>query len=153
MMKRKQLPKDLMLSEVSHMLDEGRDVVILTKGQSMLPFIRGDVDSVLLRKSANVKVGDIVLAYFEGRYVLHRVVNIDGSRVTLMGDGVLQATEQGDISEVSGKVVEIISPKGRHRKPTKGRLWRWLLPIRKYLLKIDRKLNKWLNKGSYTTKA
>lgn len=136
-----------MLSEVSRMLGEGRDVVILSKGQSMLPFIRGDVDSVMLRKSDHIGVGDIVLAYFGGRYVLHRVVDVNDRRVTLMGDGVLQATEQGDIAEVYGKVVEIISPNGRHRKPPKGRLWRKLLPVRKYLLKIDRKLNKCFTKS------
>ncbi len=145
-MKRKQLPNSLMLSEVSRMLDEGRDVVLLSKGQSMLPFIRGEIDSVLLRKTDSVEVGDIVLAFFGGRYVLHRVVDVNGNIATLMGDGVLQATERGDIAKVYGKVVEIISPNGRHRKPTKGRLWRKLLPVRKYLLKIDRKLNKLFSK-------
>ena len=76
------------------------------------------------------------------RYVLHRIYAIEGKRLTLMGDGNLQGVELGTCDDVKGRVVEIISPKGKARKPTKGLLWRKLLPIRKYLLKIDRKLNK-----------
>ena len=141
------LPNEVLLGEVERMLAEGRDVFMVPKGRSMLPFIRGEVDKVLLRKmsEAKLKVGDIVLAYFEGKYVIHRVIALDGDKVTLMGDGNLQGTEQGTADEVKGKVVDIIKPSGRHRKPTRGWLWRKLLPIRKYLLKAYRKLNKMRN--------
>lgn len=140
------LPKDVLLDEVARLLSEGRDVTMVPKGVSMLPFIRGDEDSVVLRKKSVIRVGDIVLARFGGKYVMHRVVAVEGNSVTLMGDGNLQGVEQGDMSEVCGTVVEIVSPKGRHRKPTKGKLWRRLLPIRRYLLKIDRKWHKIFDK-------
>lgn len=140
------LPKDVLLDEVAHLLSEGRDVTMVPKGVSMLPFIRGDKDSVVLRKKNVVRVGDIVLARFDGKYVMHRVVAVEGNSVTLMGDGNLQGVELGDRSEVCGTVVEIVSPKGRRRKPTKGKLWRRLLPIRRYLLKIDRKWHKIFDK-------
>ena len=140
------LPKDVLLDEVARLLSEGRDVTMVPKGVSMLPFIRGDKDSVVLRKKSVIRVGDIVLARFGGKYVMHRVVAVAGNSVTLMGDGNLQGVEQGDRSEVCGTVVEIVSPKGRHRKPTKGKLWRRLLPIRRYLLKIDRKWHKIFDK-------
>ena len=141
---KRQLPNEVLLGEVERMLTAGREVVLIPKGRSMLPFIRGEVDKVLLRKSpeSELKVGDIVLAHFEERYVIHRIIALDGDKVTLMGDGNLQGTEQCMRNEVVGKVVEIITPAGRHRKPTRGWLWRKLLPIRKYLLKIYRKLNK-----------
>lgn len=142
---KRQFPNEVLLGEVDRMLSSGRDVVLVPRGRSMLPFIRGEVDKVLLRKlpESQLKIGDIVLAYIEGRYVMHRIISLDGERMTLMGDGNLQGTEEGVRSEVVGKVIEIITPTGRHLKPTRGRLWCKLLPIRKYLLKIYRKWNKW----------
>ena len=131
------------LAQVTHLLDEGK-VVVLKQiyGNSMLPFIRGGVDSVRLRKPEGVKVGDIVLAVFGGRPIVHRVIAINGTKVTLMGDGNLKGTEKGNLSEVLGVVDQIISPSGSCRKPGNGRLWRRLLPVRKYLLKVYRKWNK-----------
>ena len=137
------LPDGVMLEEVVRLLDEGRDVVFAPKGRSMLPFIRGEEDRVLLRKPDGIAVGDIVLAKIGGRYILHRVYVTDGEKITLMGDGNLQGTEQGTIDDVMGKVVEIMTPDGRRHRPSKGWLWRRLLPFRKYLLKVYRKWNNW----------
>lgn len=137
------LPDEVMLDEVARLLEAGRDVVFVPKGRSMLPFIRGEMDQVVLRKAEDVSVGDIVLAKIDGRYVLHRVYAIDGKQLTLMGDGNLQGTEQGTVDDVAGKVVEIVTPKVRHHRPGKAWLWRHLLPLRKYLLKCYRKWNKW----------
>ena len=136
---RHQLPNEVVLDEVQRMLAKGREVVMVPKGRSMLPFIRGDEDKVRLRKPTELKVGDIALAQVEGHYVMHRVIAINGQQVTLMGDGNLKGTEQTTLSQVAGVVTEIITPEGRHRKLTKGRLWRTLLPVRKYLLKVYRK--------------
>ena len=134
------------LAQVPRLLDEGKMVVLKEiHGNSMLPFIRGGVDSVRLRRPDVVKVGDIVLAVFGGRPIIHRVIAIDGTKVTLMGDGNPQGmTEKGDLSDILGVVDRIISPSGRSRKPTNGKLWRRLLPMRKYLLKVYRKWNKYL---------
>ena len=140
------LPNEVVLGEAAHLLAEGHEVVVVPKGRSMLPFIRGDEDKVVLNAPKGIKVGDIVLAHFGGRFILHRIIAIDGDQVTLMGDGNLQGTEQGRKEEIAGIVTDIITPKGRHRKPTNGWLWRKLLPIRKYLLKIYRKWNKLKNK-------
>ncbi len=139
---RHSLPNEVLLGEVERMLNQGRDVVLMPKGRSMLPFIRGNVDKVVLSPPKELKVGDIVLARFGGRFVLHRIIGINGDQVTLMGDGNLQGTEQGTTQEIAGVVSDIITPDGRHHKPTRGWLWRQLLPVRKYLLKIYRKWNK-----------
>ena len=137
-------PDELNLAQVPRLLDEGKAVVLKQiYGNSMLPFIRGGVDSVRLRKPEGVKVGDIVLAVFGGRPIVHRVIAIDGTKVTLMGDGNPKGMmEKGDLSNVLGIVDQIISPSGRSRKPSNGKVWRRLLPVRKYLLKIYRKWNK-----------
>ena len=136
------LPNDVMLGEVSQLLHEGREVVMTPKGNSMRPFIRGQVDSVRLQRPEELKVGDIVLAHYDGRYVLHRIIKIEGDQVTMMGDGNLQGVEQILKSDVTGVVVEIITPEGKRRKPSSGWIWRKLLPFRKYLLKIYRKWNR-----------
>ena len=115
----------------------------------MLPFIRGGVDSVRLRKPEGLKVGDIALASIGTSYVVHRVIAIEGEKVTLMGDGNLQNTEHCDRTNVLGIVDEIITPEGSHRKPGKAWLWRHLLPIREYLLKIYRKWHKLMGTWPY----
>ena len=138
----RQLPNEVLLGEVARMLAEGRDVVVVSKGRSMLPFIRGGIDRVMLRKLERVKVGDIVLAFVDGRFVLHRVVAISADELVLMGDGNINGVEHALLENVAGTVVEIITPQNRHRKPADGWLWRKALPVRKYLLKIYRKWNK-----------
>lgn len=122
-------------------LKEGKIVCVAPQGISMLPFINGDGDMVLLMKKDMVEVGDIVLVEYHGKHILHRVYAIEGERITLMGDGNLEGTEQVATDEVMGTVVEIVHD-GRHRKPKKAWLWRKLLPARRLLLKLNRKWNK-----------
>ena len=122
-------------------LKDGKVIVIVPQGISMLPFIKGGVDQVYLLKKDKVEVGDIVLVEYHGKHILHRVYAIDGERITLMGDGNLEGTEEVKATDILGTAVEIVGPDGRHRQPKKAWLWRHLLPIRRYLLKIHRKLS------------
>ena len=121
-------------------LKEGKVVPLVPQGISMLPFIKGGEDQVYLLKRDRVEVGDIVLVEYHGKHILHRVYAIDGEQLILMGDGNLEGTEQVVADEVMGTVVDIVH-NGRHLKPKKAWLWRHLLPIRRYLLKIHRKLS------------
>jgi hypothetical protein len=139
------MPNEVMLGEISRLIEEGHEVLMIPKGISMLPFIRGEKDHVRLCKPGKLQVGNIVLAYIDGRYVLHRIYALKGDRITLMGDGNLQGCEQGTLADVKGVVTEIITPEGRSHKPGKAWLWRHTIGLRKYLLKIYRKTNKLLN--------
>ena len=121
-------------------LKDGKVIALVPQGISMLPFIKGGVDQVYLLKKDRVAVGDIVLVEYQGKHILHRVYAVDGEKITLMGDGNLEGTEQVAADEVMGTVVDIVH-NGRHLKPKKAWLWRHLLPIRRYLLKIHRKLS------------
>ena len=135
------IPNEILLGSVSELLDEGKDVTINTKGNSMLPFIIGERDCVTLRKKDTVEVGDIVLAQTApGRYVLHRVFAIDGDRVTLMGDGNLKSTETCLRKSIAGTVIAITSPDGKEKKVTRGKVWRAIRPVRRYLLFIFKRL-------------
>ena len=135
------IPNNILLGEVSSLLANGQEVIIMTKGNSMLPFLRSERDSVALR-FMEPAVGKIALAEIRpGQYVLHRITAIDGDRVTLMGDGNLRGVEHCLKGDVKGCVVRIIDPRGKERTPGDGRLWRMLIPVRRYILFIYRKLH------------
>ena len=134
-----QVPNELLLSQVDTFLREGREVIIRAKGNSMLPFIRGDRDSVALRSCESPEIGDIVLVRLPGRYVMHRIIGFRDGVYTMMGDGNIRGTESFRQEDVLGKVVRIIRDGGKDRLPGKGRLWKALLPLRRYLLWIYRK--------------
>lgn len=122
------------------MLREGREVEFRPKGSSMLPFIRGDVDSVVLVRKDSVEAGDIVLARVGTRYILHRVIRVEGEKITMMGDGNVRGTESCTAADVLGTVVQIVRPSGKARTPGKGRLWKAIRPVRRYLLAIYRRI-------------
>ncbi len=135
-MDKKTLPNDIVLEEARTLLDEGREVCITPKGNSMLPFIRGDRDTVTLKRQQEVNVGDIVLARLpSGQYVMHRVIRRDGLSLTLMGDGNIRGTESCTAGDIIGTVVLI-----NNRKPGDGALWRRLKPVRRIILAIYRRI-------------
>lgn len=129
-MDRRTLPNDILLGEVTTVLREGREAVFTPTGSSMLPFIHGGRDRVVLRRLETVSVGDIVLVRLGDRYILHRVYAVDGKHLTLMGDGNLVGQEHCTTADVIGTVAAVIRPDGRERAPGNGRLWRLLRPLR-----------------------
>lgn len=140
------IPDEYIFTEVARLLDEGHDVRLMTKGNSMLPFIIGGRDSVVLRKIKTIQVGDIVFARLNARcFVLHRIIGISGQMVTLMGDGNIRGTESCTREDICGTAVAIIDGEGVSRDCRarahvhKARLWRMLLPVRRYMLAIMRR--------------
>lgn len=138
-MDKKVLPNEVLLEEAEELLNEGREVTFTPLGSSMLPFIRGGKDSVTLKKKPDAAVGDIVLVRLPGRYVLHRIIALEGEKVTLMGDGNLVGTENCRLPDIMGTVTAIQKGK-RSVTPGKGRFWRVLKPFRRYILAIYRRL-------------
>jgi hypothetical protein len=112
----------------------------------MLPFIIGDKDSVVLRKVDTLRLGDVVLAELPGEhYVLHRIIRIEGEDITLMGDGNIRGTESCKVDNIIAKAMTIlhndkqIDCNGRSQR-FKAKVWHSLLPIRRYLLAIYRRI-------------
>ena len=135
-MDKKIVPNEILLEDAAQLLAEGRDVIFTPLGSSMLPFIRGGKDTVTLRALSHVDVGDIVLARLaDATYVLHRVVDRNRGLLTLMGDGNLRGTESCTREDILGTVVAINS-----HKPSKGRIWRMLMPVRRILLALFRRI-------------
>ena len=137
------LPNEILLEEVAALLDEGREVEIMSKGTSMLPFIVGGRDSVILRKEATgvQKPGDIVLARRSpGNYVLHRIIGVGGEKITLRGDGNVFGTEIVGRKDILGRVIAVVKPSGRKRVPGNAYLWRNLNPfVRRCFLALYRR--------------
>lgn len=142
------LPNDVMLGGVKELLAEGRQVVIMTKGVSMLPFIVGRRDSVVLERRPSVAPGDIALAEIApGHYVLHRVRSVEGECVTLRGDGNYRGQERCLLGDIAGTVVAIQTPGKPDRNPfapAEMRRWRrWAgMPavVRRYYLAFYRRI-------------
>ena len=158
------IDNDTFFADVQRMLDEGKRVTIPVKGSSMLPFIRGGKDLVVLEKVGTVlQADDIVLFHVGpregGRYVMHRILSIDGDAVDIQGDGVPKTHEHVRRNQVIAKAVEILRD-GKRRvdpySPGQRRLvhfWQWLRPVRRYILFIYRHLpwnRSWI-KENYNT--
>ena len=108
----KTLPTNEVIAGVIKALETVPRVVLPVRGTSMLPFIIGDVDSVELVKTDRVEVGDVILAWINGsRYVVHRVIKVEGDNVQLMGDGNLGGDERCKVSDVVAKAEYVISPR------------------------------------------
>ncbi|MEA4917642.1 S24/S26 family peptidase [Proteiniphilum sp.] len=145
-MKTVTLPNEKLLAEVAMLLSEGRSITLRAKGNSMLPFIVGERDSVVLQKNGRVHPGDIVLAEITPRqFVLHRVIRVKYGHIILMGDGNLSGTEECREKNVHGRVVAVIR-NGRYiacdenSEQVKVLIWHLLLPVRRILLAIYRRI-------------
>ena len=136
------------LEEAIRLVREGVKVTLPVKGRSMLPFIIGGKESVILHRPAIIDVGDVVLAWVDGcRYVVHRIIRIDGNQVTLMGDGNL-ITEHCQLDDIKARVTHVVSADGKEHdlygkwRMRAARLWWYLRPMRRYLLAIYRRVKR-----------
>ena len=145
-MEKKVLSNDVLLREVSRLVAEGESVTLMTKGVSMLPFIVGGRDSVVLEHPKELNPGLIVLACVgKDRYVLHRVISVDGDKVVLMGDGNLKGVERCLKADVKAVAVRILKPSGEtdclSRKHLRhADIWRKMLPVRRWILAVYKRL-------------
>ena len=135
------------LEEATRLVNEGINVTLPVKGNSMLPFIIGGKESVILQKPLHPKVGDVVLAWVDGcRYVVHRIIHINDEQVILMGDGNIIGTEQCTLNDIKALATHVVDAhEQQHDLYSKWRLravkiWWWLRPIRRYILAIYRRL-------------
>lgn len=137
------IPNEILFASAGALLREGKDVTIKVKGSSMTPFLRDGRDSVVLRRSDDFGIGDIVLVQFgTERFVMHRIVSVEGEVFTMMGDGNVRGCERFRRKDVLGKVIRVIRADGQEKKPGKARVWRALKPARRYLLAIYRRVEK-----------
>ena len=142
----------VIIAEAIRLVQDGVSVTFPVNGKSMLPFIVGGRDSVILEKPKDLRRGDVVLAWVETErrddkhYVVHRIMSLDGDAVTLMGDGNLALREYCKREEVFARVSLVVKPGGKKLSldsfwnRAMARAWYFLLPLRRYLLWIYNKV-------------
>ncbi len=149
---------DEFFGKVVSLLVEGHSVTVPVKGVSMLPFIRGDKDSVVLegvesctpdgKSRIGVNVGDIVLFRYKGRYIMHRILRIENCQAVIQGDGVARNMEICSLDDIYGRVTQILkngkTPVDPYSDSMKQKvaLWMRFRPIRRYILFVYRHLLK-----------
>lgn len=152
------IPNPIYVEALRQCIERGETVQFPVRGWSMRIFVEHERDKAILRPCtpAELKRGDVVLTRVDtadGRelYVLHRIIAIDGDRLTLRGDGNVGTTETCRRTDVVAFVSGFLR-KGRTKPDlTSGHKWRiysaiWvpLHPIRRYLLlawKVLRRLH------------
>lgn len=143
--KEKQFSNAELIPEIVKMLNEGHTVTLRLRGFSMRPFLEDNRDKALLTKANDVKIGDPVLAEIAPKqYVLHRIVQIKGDKVTLRGDGNLYE-EHCLLNDIKGSVVGFYRKERNQLDRTDGQkwliyscIWTHLYPVRRYLLAFYR---------------
>ena len=122
-------------SVVRDILLEGDCVTVAVKGQSMLPFFRsGTTVTIRPIREDDFKKYSVVFADTGGHFAIHRIINIEGNKVTLLGDGNIYGTETMDKSKVYG----VIDSSKLHIFFAK--IWLWMRPVRRYPLAIFRRV-------------
>ncbi len=137
------------IGEAIRLVDDGVTVTFPVNGFSMLPFIIGGKESVLLSRPKDIKRGTVVLAWADGsHYVVHRVISVSGDRVVLMGDGNLKGVEHCSLSDIKAVATHVVGADGSRRSLQSGRsllaarVWYILRPVRRWILAIYRRTNK-----------
>lgn len=143
------IPNELFFTEVERQLAEGNQVRIRIKGSSMMPFMRGG-DEALLDKpdKKRLRRGMMVVAHTEEqKIVLHRIVRMEGERITLLGDGNTNCFEHTSPRQVIAVVVRFYhgghtyNPDSRWMRAA-ARIWYALHPERKHILAAARKVKR-----------
>lgn len=140
---------ELIIQEAVRLVQDGVSVTFPVKGRSMIPFIFGGRESVILQKPDGLKVGHVVLAEVgPERYVVHRIIKMEPDHITLMGDGNIRGTESCNRENVLARATHVVDPDGNRRplesgwQMFKARVWYIMRPFRRIILAVLRRVNK-----------
>ncbi len=117
------------------MLLEGRSVRVTVKGQSMLPFFQSG-STIELRpvKEDDIRKYNVVMADAGNSFVVHRIIAVEGERVTLLGDGNPRTPEYVTRDKIYG----VVDCSPLHLFFAK--IWVKMQPLRRYPLAILRRI-------------
>ena len=134
------------IQEAVRLVQDGVSVTFPVKGRSMLPFITGGRESVILQKPGSLQLGQVVLAQVgPDRYVVHRIIKVEPDRITLMGDGNIRGTESCTPSNVLAVATHVVDEKGKRRtleskgQMFKAKVWFRIRPLRRIILAVLRR--------------
>lgn len=131
------------ISMLRELLDAGQTVQLPVSGNSMLPLLIHNRDSVTLaRPETPLKVGDIVLYQRPtGEYILHRICRITQAGIFCIGDAQQQVEGPIAPDAVFGRVTAAVR-KGKTLTPGtplwdfSARAWIRMIPCRHTLMRL-----------------
>ncbi len=127
------------------MLEAGISVPLAVTGGSMVPFLAGGRDSVLLSAiDRPLRRGDILLyRRTDGAWVLHRICKLRDNELWMLGDAQ-QTIERGIRPQQAAALVTGVRRKNKNLRPSSltwrffAGIWLWLRPMRPMLLRLRR---------------
>ena len=124
-----------LFSVVRDTLLEGKRVRVTVEGESMLPFFRSG-STIVLRPIAaeDIRRYNVVFADAGRSFVVHRIIEVGDSHITLLGDGNYIGTERVSPDKIYG----VVDCSALHILFAK--IWLWLRPVRRYPLAIFRRV-------------
>jgi len=101
---------------------KSKEEYFIVKGNSMLPIITPN-HTIHVRKQEVYKKGDIIVFHSYRNYVVHRIVKINGHKITTKGDHNHELDAPTNAHKVVGKLYKV----GRQKMDTK--YWEVVNPI------------------------
>lgn len=139
---------NLLLEEAVAVLQEGKNVRLYIRGNSMFPFLRDGKDILELCPPGDkvLRRGDVVLFRYGGKLLLHRIVALRGDHFIMQGDGCWRSKEKAVRSDIFAILLAVRYPDGgiRYCQSFTWRfysaLWLYSRFIRRYLLAVLRRI-------------
>ncbi|MFD2598311.1 S24 family peptidase [Sphingobacterium corticis] len=104
----KTIPNELFFEHVMSLLEEGKAVKFALRGESMRPFLKqNDLITVKPIREVSLKKGHIVLAQWNAKFVLHRIIRLEQKKIYLAGDGNLSQIEEVSENDVIAFLSEV----------------------------------------------
>jgi signal peptidase I len=132
---------------ISEKINKNEKVLLKVRGSSMEPFLHSNVTTVTLVKPEKLNRFDIILFKDENNtYLLHRIIKIHNDIVITMGDGNTRKESLHKDQIIA--VVNDYQQDGMNTSMTnkknlfKVRVWYYIRPFRKILLKLRRFLKR-----------
>ncbi len=146
------IENNMLFSHIEELISTGERVELHIKGRSMHPTLLDRKDKVVLRpcSETDIHIGAIVLFRYHGRHILHRIIEINNSTLTLRGDNCIQSEQDVCVSDIIAVVAYIIKQDGTvincstdsYKKKTLRLLY--ILPIRNKYRLWAKRIKKWV---------
>lgn len=122
---------------IYEIVSAGGSVKLEVKGISMMPLLRNERDSVLLKKAEVISKYDVVLfKKANGKIALHRIVEIKDGTYTIIGDNQYKFDRNIKQKDVIAKAVEFHRGAKRIEEKairTFGAFWYATYPLRNFI--------------------
>lgn len=105
--------KEQMLWQVEEQISSGQTATFTVRGWSMRPLMNNLRDRAVVSPITEpLRCSDVVVFKYHGRYLLHRIIAIDGDRFTIKGDGVPFSHEVVDRADILAVLTSVIRRNG-----------------------------------------